>query len=262
MRYETANGIGHHWREDGNRDGPAVVLAHSLGADLRLWDAILPLLPTECRVIRYDIRGHGLSACPPPPYAMTDLVDDAEALIEALGKTPAVFVGLSIGGMIGQGLAARRPDLLRALVLSNTAARLGTPGMWDARMEAIRSGGMEAVADEVITRWFAPAFRDGADTTPWRTLLARTPADGYLGCAAAIAGADMTAALAGIRVPTCAIAGAEDVVCSADEVAVTASPIPDCRVHVMKGVGQLPPVEAPEAFAAILIAFLEAYAHE
>ena len=111
-----------HWREDGDPAGWPVVFANALGTDFRLWDRIVPLLPKSLRLIRYDMRGHGLSSCPPGPYAMGALVRDAERLLDALGVKDCVFVGLSIGGMVAQGLAVKRLDLVRALVLSNTAA--------------------------------------------------------------------------------------------------------------------------------------------
>ena len=152
MQVALANGVGLNWREDGDPAGYPVVFANSLGTDMRLWDQVLPLLPRGLRIIRFDKRGHGLSDCPPAPYAMEDLVSDAEALLDGLGLRACVFVGLSIGGMIGQGLAARRPDLVRALVLSNTAAKMGDAAMWQARIDAIRAGGIEALADAVIDR--------------------------------------------------------------------------------------------------------------
>lgn len=112
-------------RIDGPKDGPAVIFANSLGTDLRLWDKVLPLLPPGLRLIRYDKRGHGLSATG-RGEVLQDHVDDAIAIIEAMAQAPVVFVGLSIGGLIAQTVAHQRPDLVRALVLSNAAARLGT----------------------------------------------------------------------------------------------------------------------------------------
>jgi 3-oxoadipate enol-lactonase len=118
-----------HYADTGPRDAPTVVFSNSLGTDFRLWDAILPYLPEGLRVIRYDKRGHGLSTCPPAPYTMGALIHDAERLLDALSVRDCVFVGLSIGGMIAQGLAAKRLDLIRAVVLSNTAPKIGTREM-------------------------------------------------------------------------------------------------------------------------------------
>ena len=141
-----------HCREDGDPAGPPVVFANALGTDLRLWDRVVPLLPKGLRLIRYDMRGHGLSSCPPGPYAMGALVRDAERLLEAVGVRDCVFVGLSLGGMVAQGLAVKRLDLVRAMVLSNTATKIATPAVWAERIAAVRAGGIEAVAEATMQR--------------------------------------------------------------------------------------------------------------
>ena len=184
MRMVEANGIALHVREDGDPDGKPVVFSNSLGTDLRLWDAILPLLPKGLRIIRYDKRGHGLSDCPDGPYTLEDLVADAEALLEALGIRDCVFVGLSVGGLIGQELARNRPDLIRAAVLSNTALRMGTPDMWLDRMAAIRVGGLESIAEAIMDRWFGAGFRQRPEVALWKNMLTSIPQEGYLGCCA------------------------------------------------------------------------------
>lgn len=261
MRMIEANGVALHWREDGDPAGRPLVFANSLGTDLRLWEAVLPQLPAGLRIIRFDKRGHGLSDCPPAPYAMEDLISDAEALLDGLDIRGCAFVGLSIGGMIGQGLAARRPDLIRALVLSNTAAKMGEPAMWQARIDAIRAGGVEAVADAVMERWFSPAFRARPELALWRNLLTRTPAEGYIGCCAAIAGADLSATTSALHLPTLAIAGSEDGASPPDLVRDTAGMIPGSRFTTIDGAGHLPCVEASEAYAALITDFLKETAH-
>lgn len=261
MRVFEANGVTLHWREDGDPAGRPLVFANSLGTDMRLWDQVLPVLPAGLRIIRYDKRGHGLSETPPAPYALADLVDDAEALLDGLGVRDCLFVGLSIGGMIGQGLAARRPDLIRALVLSNTAAKMGEPAMWQARIDAIRAGGMKAVADAVMERWFSPGFLARPELTAWRNLLTRTPVEGYVGCSAAIAGADLSATTRGLHLPTLAIAGSEDGASPPELVRGTAAMIKGCRFEVVDGAGHLPCVENPAAYAALLTDFLKETAH-
>ena len=250
-----------HWREDGDPDGVPVVFANSLGSDLRLWDKIVPKLPDGLRLIRFDTRGHGLSSCPDGPYRMETLVDEAVALIERLGLRDPVFVGLSIGGMIGQGLAARRPDLLRALVLSNTAARMGDPQMWQARIASIEAGGIASLSDAILERWFAPEFRRSPELQAWRAMLERTPKAGYIGCCHAIAGADLTESTQALRLPTLGIAGSEDGSSPPDLVAATAAMIPGSRFHVIDGAGHLPCVEKPEDFARHLTEFLKETCH-
>ena len=261
MRAITVNGVALHLREDGDPAGVPVLFANSLGTDLRLWDALLPLLPAGLRLIRYDKRGHGLSECPDGPYSIEMLARDAEALIKTLDCGPVIFVGLSIGGMIGQALAARRPNLVRALVLSNTAAKMGTPEMWQTRMEAIRFGGLGSIAEAVLDRWFGPAFRATPEAALWGAMLARTPQEGYLGCCAAIAGADLTKGTRGIKAPALAIAGSHDGASSPEVVQATADLIAGATCHIIEGAGHLPCIEDPAAYAAILTPFLKEHAH-
>ena len=262
MRAIVANGVTLHVNECGDPDGAPVLFANSLGTDLRLWDALIPLLPKGLRLIRYDKRGHGLSDCPEGPYAMDDLTSDAEALIAALDLGPVTFVGLSIGGMIGQSLASHCPDLVRALVLSNTAARMGDPASWNARIAAISANGLTSLEAAILDRWFGPRFRASTEATLWGAMLSRTPQAGYLGCCAAIAGADLTETTANLRVPTLAIAGSDDGASPPGLVAATAALIPDAAFHVIAGAGHLPCLEDPTTYAAILNPFLKEYAYD
>lgn len=143
--------------------GAPVVFSHALGLDLTMWDAVLPHLPKGLRILRYDHRGHGGSDVPAPPYAMGALVRDAERLLDHLGVRDCVFVGLSMGGLVAQGLAIKRLDLVRGLVLSNTAARIGNDALWQARSDTVATGGIEALADATMERWFPPPLpRRGA----------------------------------------------------------------------------------------------------
>ncbi len=250
-----------HWREDGTPTGAPVVFANSLGTDLRVWDKVIPLLPQGLRLIRYDKRGHGLSDCPPGPYSMGALVRDAERLLDALNVRDCVFVGLSIGGMIAQGLAVKRLDQVRGMVLSNTAAKIGTAQMWHDRIDAIRAGGIESLADSVMERWFARPFRQTAELAGWRNMLIRTPVEGYTGCCAAIAGSDFITPTSGLTLPTLAIAGSEDGATPPDLVRETADLIRGARFHLIRGAGHIPNVEKPEEYAATLTQFLKEIGH-
>ena len=250
-----------HYRDDGPKDGPPVVFANSLGTDLRLWDQVAALLPAGLRLIRYDKRGHGLSACPPGPYAMGALVRDAEALVDHLKLREVVFVGLSIGGMIAQGLAVKRLDQVRAIVISNTGAKIGTRESWAERIEAVRGGGIEAIADAVMERWFSKAFRATPELALWRAMLTRQPAEGYAGCAAAIAGADFYSTTASLSLPTLAIAGSEDTATPPDLVRETAALVKGARFHLIRGAGHLPCVEKPAEYAEVLGGFLKEIGH-
>lgn len=247
-----------HTHVTGPKDGPTVVFANSLGTDLHLWDEILPHLPETLRIIRWDKRGHGQSSVPPAPYSMGALVRDAERVCDAHGVKDCVFVGLSIGGMIAQALAVKRPDLIRAIVLSNTAAKLGTAQIWQSRIDAIHAGGLPAIADAVMERWFAPKF---ADMPLWREKFLQTPPEGYIGACHAIAGTDLMTPTSGLRLPCLAIAGDRDGASPPDLVRETADLIPGSRFALIRGAGHLPCVEKPVEYAKLLTEFLTAQGH-
>ncbi|WP_299732539.1 3-oxoadipate enol-lactonase [uncultured Tateyamaria sp.] len=250
-----------HYRIDGPDDGAPVVFANSLGTDFRLWDAIMPLLPAGLRILRYDKRGHGLSTCPEGPYAMGALVSDAEKLMDMHGFNDAFFVGLSIGGLIAQGLAIKRLDLMRAMVLSNTGAKIGTKQIWDDRIAGVKSGGIEALGDATMERWFSKAFRDTPDLELWRNMLVRQQDDGYAGCSAAISGSDFYATTATLRLPTLGIAGSEDGATPPDLVRETVDLVPGSQFHLIRRAGHLPCVEQPEEYARVITDFMRATGH-
>ncbi|HHX91886.1 MAG TPA: 3-oxoadipate enol-lactonase [Paracoccus sp.] len=250
-----------HYRIDGDPQGAPVVFANSLGTDLRLWDKVVPHLPAGLKIIRYDMRGHGLSDAPPAPYAMGALVRDLERLLDYLSVRDAVLVGLSIGGMVAQGLAVKRLDQIRALVLSNTAAKIGTAAMWENRVATVSAHGVEGLADAILERWFPPAFRDSAEGRGWRHMLVRTPVAGYAGCSAAIAGTDFYATTASLRLPALAIAGSEDGSTPPDLVREMIELIPGGRFALIRGSGHLPCVDQPEAYAQVLGEFLASLGH-
>ncbi|UWQ97022.1 3-oxoadipate enol-lactonase [Rhodobacteraceae bacterium M385] len=250
-----------HVQVDGPEDGPTVVFGNSLGTDLRLWDPVLPLLPKGLRLIRYDKRGHGLSTCPPAPYGMGTLVRDAERVMDALQVRDAVFVGLSIGGLIAQGLAAKRMDLVRAVVLSNTAAKIGTRAMWEDRIAAINAGGLAPMAPAIMERWFSRAFRESPAVAPWQRMVETCPVEGYTGCCAAIAGSDFYSTTAALRLPALVIAGDQDGATPPDLVRELAELIPGSKFELMRGAGHLPCVEDPQTYAKHLSTFLSEIGH-
>lgn len=257
MNVAQANGVALHWREDGDPAGRPVVFANSLGTDLRLWDALIERLPKDLRLIRFDKRGHGLSDCPKGPYAISDLTADCAALMDYLGVKGAVFVGLSIGGMIGQALASARPDLVQALVLSNTAAKMGDSAMWHERITTVESAGLDAIAAPILSRWFGQAFLQSEALSLWRNMLTRTPRQGYVGCCHALAAADLSDTTAALTLPVLGIAGAEDGASPPDLVRATVDMIDGATCQVIQGAGHLPCVEAPDEYAALISRFLK-----
>ncbi|MFT4012182.1 MAG: 3-oxoadipate enol-lactonase [Paracoccus sp. (in: a-proteobacteria)] len=244
-----------HYRVDGPADGPVVVFANSLGTDLRLWDQVLARLP-GIRAIRFDKRGHGLSDLG-GAYLIEDLAEDAAALIRHLKLGPVIFVGLSIGGMIGQALASAHPELLRALFLSNTAVRMGSAESWAGRIAAIKAGGIGSIAEVIMERWFAPPFRARPELAMWRNMVARTSAPGYIASCEALAAADLTAAAQALCLPVAVVAGDQDGSSPAELVQATARMIPGASFHVIARAGHIPCVEQPADYAAILDAFIK-----
>ena len=250
-------------REDGVMDdsAPTIVFANSLGTDMSLWDDLLPLLPEGLRIVRMDKRGHGKSSCPDAPYAMGALVKDAEAVCDHLNVRDAMFVGLSIGGMIAQGLAVKRLDIIRTLVLSNTAAKIGIQKLWDERINAVRTKGLDAIADGVMERWFAKEFANSPAVKKWRDLLCATPVEGYTGCCAAISGTDFYTPTSGLRLPTMGIVGSEDGSTPPDLVRETVELIPGSTFHIIRKTGHLPNVEKPQEYADLLNQFIKDTGH-
>ncbi|GGE35924.1 3-oxoadipate enol-lactonase [Primorskyibacter flagellatus] len=261
MQIAELDGLAVHYRDEGDPKGPPVVFANSLGTDLRLWDKVMPLLPQGLRYIRYDKRGHGLTEGTPQPYSMGTLVRDAEQLMDHLGVKEALFVGLSIGGMIGQGLAVKRMDLVRSLVISNSGMKIGVPSMWQDRIDAVNASGIESLADAVMERWFSKSFRATPELTAWRNMLVRQTADGYAGCSAAISGTDFYTPTSGLRLPVLGIAGTEDGSTPPDLVRETVDLVPGSKFALIRGAGHLPCVEKPEEYARILTDFIKETGH-
>jgi 3-oxoadipate enol-lactonase len=255
------DGVKLHAVVEGPADGPTVVFSNSLGTTLHLWDPILPLLPKGLRIVRYDMRGHGQSDVPVGPYTMGQLVSDASAVCDALDVKDAVFVGLSVGGMIGQGLAVKRPDLIRAMVLSNTAAKIGNPTLWQDRIAFIEANGMAAASEEVMQRWFSKAFCASPQVTPWKAMLEATSVAGYTGVCAAISGTDFYTPTSGLRIPTLGIAGSNDGATPPDLVRETTDLIPGSQFALMRQAGHLPCVEDPQEYAALLVKFMQDTGH-
>lgn len=255
------DGVRINYQVEGPEDGPPVVFSSSLGTSLQLWDQVLASLPDGLRIIRYDMRGHGQSDVPAAPYTMGQLISDAEAVCDASAVRDAVFVGISVGGMIAQGLAVKRPDIVRALVLSNTAAKIGNPKLWQDRITAIRENGLASASDEIMKRWFGRKFYGTPSMAPWKEMVEGTAVDGYTGVCAAIAGTDFYTPTSGLRIPTLGIAGSEDGSTPPDLVRETVDLIPGSQFVLMRRAGHLPCVEQPEVYADHLTAFFKNIGH-
>jgi len=211
MPFAQSEGARLYWRCDGPDDAPPLLLANSIGTDHALWEPVMPALMRAFRVVRYDARGHGASDATPGDYSMARLGRDALAVADAAGAQRFRFAGISLGGMTGMWLGANAPERVDRLALCNTSPHTG-PATWTARIDAVRSGGMAAVADMVMSRFFTPAYIARADErfqSVRRTFLA-IDAGGYAGCGAAIRDMDLRPALARIRAATLVVAGRFD----------------------------------------------------
>lgn len=215
MPFIQTDGARLYWRCDGAEDRPALLLGNSIGTDHCLWDRVMPELMRGFRVIRFDMRGHGASEAPAaqfnPEYTLEGLARDALAVADAAGAKRFHYAGISLGGMVGMWLGAHAPERVERLVLSNTAPHLPPEG-WASRIAAVKAGGMAAVADMVMGRFFTPGFVAGGGAryeTARRTFLAVDPM-GYIGCCAAIRDADLRGVLSTIAAPTLVITGMDD----------------------------------------------------
>lgn len=264
MQFGKPNSVTLHFEDSaaqnrGDLQKPALVFINSLGTDFRSWQQVVPAFAERFRIIRYDKRGHGLSEAPDAPYTMDQHIDDLAGLLKQLGVRDAVVVGLSIGGLIAMGLATHYPDLVRALVLSNTAAKIGTPEMWQQRMDTISEGGIEALSTPILERWFSASYRASHpdEMAGWHAMLTRTPVQGYLGSCAAIRDTDFRQAVSSLSLPTLCIAGSDDGATPPDLVRETAGLIPDAAFAEIAGVGHLPCIEAPQVMIAEIETFFE-----
>lgn len=248
-----------HARDTGG-EGEVVVLAHAIGLDARMWAGLVEALSPRFRVVAFDARGHGASPVPPRPYTLEAMADDAAALLDRLGIARAHWVGLSMGGMVGQAFALRHPRRLDRLVLANTTASYGpeAAATWPARIKLVEEGGLAAIRDGVTSRYFSEEFRRSHPQVVAQTMerFMQTPAQGYLGCCDAIAALDFSGALARIQAPTLVIGGTADIGTPPAMSEALVEGIPHARLAMMQGAAHLSAAERPEEFAGLVIEFL------
>ncbi len=231
-------------------DAAVLLLGGSLGATLRMWDPQVAGLSDRVRAVPFDHRGHGGSPVPPGPYTIAQMGEDVVALLDTLGVQRASYAGLSIGGMVGQWLAANHPERIDNLILIATSAYAPPADAWRDRAALVReSGSAEVVADTIVARWFTP---DWAAAHPevvrvHREMIASSPVEGYAGCCEAIAAMDLRAQLSQITAPTLVISGAQDPSLPPEHQRLIAEAIPGARLEVVEHAYHLPNVEHPEA---------------
>lgn len=258
MAFARVNGVVIHHELRGPAGAPVIVFSNSLGTDFRIWNAVAAKLEDSFRLVFYDKRGHGLSEATPAPYALSDHVADLSALLDHLGIARAAVVGLSVGGMIAQGLAALHPDKVAALVLCDTAHKIGTEALWNDRIAAVTGKGIASLAGAVMERWFTPAYRtpDNPDFVGYTAMLTRTTVEGYAGTCAALRDANLTESTRALTVPTLLIVGDQDGSTPPELVRGTAELIRGSEFRIIEGAGHLPNIEQPDAVADLVRTFL------
>ncbi len=263
MAFVRINGVLLHYRLHGRADAPAVALANSLGTDARIWDEVIERLAGTYRVLSYDKRGHGLSDAPRGDYSLDDHVNDLAGLLEHAGMDRVALAGVSVGGLIAQGFALRRPGRLVALVLCDTAPQLGEAAMWDGRIATIRERGLPAIADGIMERWFSESFRRARpdDLAGWRNLFLRSDVNGYCSTCATLRDTDLGADVGRIAVPTLVLVGADDGSTPVPVVKACAEAIPGARFEIISDAGHIPSIERPEAVAALMTTFFREAGH-
>jgi len=255
-----ANGIGIQCDISGKRDAQVVILSHSLGSSMSMWEPQMAGLESRFRVLRYDTRGHGGSDAPEGPYTLEQLVEDALGLMDGLGIDRVHWVGLSMGGMIGQGLALNHAHRLRSLALCDTAAALPADAqpIWDERIQRVRSKGLHALVDETMGRWFTAPFlsKNPPEVALVRRLFLDTPVAGYIGCSQAIRRLHYLERLREIRMPTLIIVGEDDPGTPVPAAQSMHERIPGSRLVVIPSAAHISNVEQPDRFNEALLGFL------
>ena len=233
------------------------MFTNSLGSDLRIWGDLAERLSGQFKVIRYDHRGHGLSDAPPPPYSAEGLAGDVVALLDYLEIGQAALCGVSVGGLIAQAAVVKYPERVRALVLSDTGARIGTVESWQQRIEMIRADGVGSIEKMTMERWFSVGFRQRrpADVRGYATMLRQTSPDGYIGTCAALRDGDLRDAVKKIHCPTLVLCGAEDIATPPELGRELAGLIPGAKFSLIEEAAHLPCVEQPAAMAERMLEF-------
>ena len=255
----NANGIDINYTVEGA--GPWLTMSHSLACNLHMWDEEAKRLSRRYKVLRYDTRGHGASSAPAGAYTLELLADDLHGLLQALGVQSTHFVGLSMGGMIGQTFALKYPGMFKSLALCDTTSRYPAEaaGLWAERIKTVETQGMEPLVESTLARWFTARFRNARPEVVEKVaaMIRTTPALGYIGCSHAIPKINLTARLAQIRCPAVVIVGEDDPstpVAMAEEIHQA---LPDSELVIIPSAAHLSNLEQPDAFNQALAGFLD-----
>ena len=258
----AANGIAFNYRVDGREGASWITFSNSLATNLSLWDAQVALLERDYRILRYDQRGHGDTVASTPPYSFGLLVADVIALWDALGVARSTFVGLSLGGTTGLGLAIGHGGRLDGLVACDCRCD-SPPGFreaWDGRIAVVNEQGMAALADPTVERWFTEDFQSTRpDRIEWiREMIRTTSADGFIGCSNALQNIEYRDGLGGITTPTLFISGAQDGAATPAYMKPMQEAVPGATYALLDPAGHISNVENPDRFNQALGDFLNA----
>src|SRR4051812_4169745 len=242
---------------EGRDGGPTLMLSNSLGCTLQMWEPQMKAFTQLFRVIRYDRRGHGKSGVPPGPYSMERFGRDVLAILDDLNIEKVHWCGLSMGGMVGQWLGANAPERFGKLILANTSCYYAEPTKWLERIDAVKKGGIAAVADAVIAGWLTQDFRERAPDIAARmkAMLLASPVEGYLACCEALSTLDQRALLPKIKSPTLVIAGRHDMATPISAGELIRSSIPGASMTIIDA-AHISNVEQPHAFTDAVVGFL------
>ncbi len=258
------NGITVHYEMDGPDSAPVVTLSHSLATDFSMWDLQVAVLKSGYRVLRYDTRGHGGTDAPEGPYTLEQLAEDAKALLQALGILKTHFMGISMGGMIGQVLALKDPGLLRSLILCDTSSRIPEEALpvWEERIRLAQQRGMDALVESTMERWFTASFRGKPISVleKIRDMILTTPVKGYVGCSRAIMKLNLTERLSEIALPTLIVVGEEDPGTPVAASQAIHKQIKGSELVILKSAAHLSNIEQRDAFNTAGLDFLRRWA--
>jgi 3-oxoadipate enol-lactonase len=253
-----ANGATLRCRVEGPSSAQVLLFSNSLATDLSMWDEQAAYFSRKYQVVRYDGRGHGESQSTPPPYSLSTLVEDVRSLLDGLGMGAAHFVGLSLGGMVGQLFAARYPQRLLSVVLCDTAARMRRE-VWEERIAAVRSNGIDPQVEPSLERWFTKPFRDKNPQVidRFRKMIRSTSRDGYVGSATAIMEMDSLNQLSRIATPTLVVVGRHDASTPVSDAELINQKIAGSQLAVIEDAAHLPNIEQSMKFNEMLDEFLQ-----
>jgi len=263
MQFATVDGVTLHYRLEGRQGGPGLIFIHSIGTDLRIWDGVVPHFADSFTILRYDLRGHGLSDDPPAPYSVNDHVADLQGLVGLLNIETATVIGISLGGLVAMGYAVAYPDRVKALVLCDTSAKIGSAMTWNDRIEILRHNGMDTLAQMVMPRWFSPTYisQHPTEYRGYYNLLTRTSATGYSANCEAIRDADLAEAVQNITAKTLVMCGSEDQSTTPDQGRALAATIPNARFAPVENAAHLSCIEQPDQLASLIKSFCQEQAN-